>query len=194
MKEREEMSQTLEFYVRNMRSAISKIPIFDVIRAVDAIHEARMRGSKIFVCGNGGSAATASHFAADLAKNTRKAEWPHYKVIALTDSVPSITAYGNDCGYPEVFASQLEALVEDGDVVILISASGMSPNVLGANVIGRNYGATTIGLSGFAGGDLANETDIPIVVPNFSYEQIEDLHSMICHMLVVAAKEKTNSG
>ena len=141
-------------YVETIQETISQLPI-DLIEAViDTLHDARLTGRQIFIMGNGGSASTASHFVCDLAKNTRKDGWPHFKAIGLADNIAIFSAYANDEGYDNVFAQQLANLVCTGDIVIGISASGNSPNVLKAMEVAKQHRATSIGFTGFDGGKL----------------------------------------
>jgi D-sedoheptulose 7-phosphate isomerase len=140
--------------------------------------------------GNGGSASTASHFACDLGKNTVIAGQPRFRVLALTDNMAMFSAYANDNGYESVFAEQLANLVNPQDVVIAISASGNSPNVLKAIKLATQTGATTIGLTGFNGGHLGKLVDIEIRVPSSLIEQVEDVHLMLEHLIVTAIRER----
>src|SRR5437870_9798276 len=123
------------------------------------LEEAYCNGHRIFVMGNGGSAATASHFALDLAKNTIMPGAPRLKAISLTDHVPLITAWSNDTHYEHIFAEQLANLIEPGDVVIGISASGNSPNVINAMKLAKSFRASTIGLLGAKGGKIKDMVD-----------------------------------
>jgi phosphoheptose isomerase len=126
---------------------------------IDTLHDARLTGKQVFIMGNGGSASTASHFVCDLAKNTRKEGWPHFKAIGLADNIAIFSAYANDEGYDNVFAQQLASLICTGDIVIGISASGNSPNVLKAMEIAKQHRAKTIGFTGFDGGKLGKMVD-----------------------------------
>ena len=140
--------------------------------------------------GNGGSASTASHFVCDLAKNTRKDNLPHYRVIGLTDNMEIFSAYANDEGYENVFAKQLINLLNPGDVVIGISASGNSPNVLNAILEAKRYNATTIGFTGFDGGPLGSMVDFNIHVKSNIIEHVEDIHLVLEHIIVKVIKEQ----
>jgi D-sedoheptulose 7-phosphate isomerase len=143
----------------------------------------------VIIMGNGGSAATASHMACDLGKNTVIPGRPRFRVMALTDSMALITAYANDLGYENVFAEQLTNLVRPGDIVVGISTSGNSPNVLRAIELARQAGAITIGWTGYDGGKLAQMVDVPVVVPNHCVEQLEDVHLMLEHMVTAALRQ-----
>ena len=158
-----------------------------VARVIELLLEAYHRRARVFVLGNGGSASTASHFACDLGKNVLGPGRPRFKVVALTDNVPLLTAWANDTAYDRVFAEQLENLVEPDDVVVAISGSGNSPNVLRAIELARDRGAITVGLTGFRGGRLKPLCDVSVVVPSERMDQIEDAHMalqhLVCHVL-----------
>jgi D-sedoheptulose 7-phosphate isomerase len=177
-------------YVETIQESISQLPIDLIEEVIDTLHDARLTGKQVFIMGNGGSASTASHFVCDLAKNTRKEGWPHFKAIGLADNIAIFSAYANDEGYDNVFAQQLASLICTGDIVIGISASGNSPNVLKAMEIAKQHRAKTIGFTGFDGGNLGNMVDLNIHIPNNNYGQIEDIHLMLEHMTVDALKER----
>ncbi|HEU5377920.1 MAG TPA: SIS domain-containing protein, partial [Ktedonobacteraceae bacterium] len=148
--------------VAQMLDAISLPDLMKVLRILEKVYK---DGHRIFIMGNGGSAATASHFALDLAKNTILPGAPRLKVISLTDHVPLITAWSNDTAYEHVFEEQLANLIEPGDVVIGISASGNSPNVINALCLARQSRAFTIGLLGANGGKIKEIVDAYILAP-----------------------------
>ncbi len=176
-------------YIATMQKALAALPVDKIEQLIDVLMEARLYGRQVFIMGNGGSASTASHFVCDLAKNTRRPNWPHFRVIGLTDNMAIFSAYANDEGYENVFAEQLGSLVEAQDVVIGISASGNSENVLRAIRLANKFGAYTVGLTGFSGGELARISRLNIHVPLNSYEQVEDIHLMLEHMVVSSIKE-----
>jgi D-sedoheptulose 7-phosphate isomerase len=140
--------------------------------------------------GNGGSAATASHFACDLGKNTLADGLPCFRALSLADNTALMTAWANDTAYDNLFCGQLQTLLQPEDVVIGLSASGNSPNVLRAMQMARERGAVTVGLTGFAGGRLKDLVDLAIVVPSQCMEQIEDLHLVLEHVVVTALRER----
>lgn len=177
-------------YIRTLQDTIDQLPIDRIDQAIQVLHEARVRGKQVFIMGNGGSASTASHFVCDLAKNTRREGWPHYKVLGLTDNMAIFSAYANDEGYENVFAQQLASLIRRGDIVIGISASGNSPNVLRAMEEAAKHDAFRIGFTGFTGGKLSQLVDLNIHVPNTEYGIVEDIHLMLEHMTVEALKER----
>jgi D-sedoheptulose 7-phosphate isomerase len=175
--------EAISAYLTEMQSTLSNLPIDGIERIVNVLRDARAQKKTVFLFGNGGSAATASHLACDLAKGTNATERPRLRVIALTDNVPLISAWANDSSYEDIFAQQLQQQVESGDIAIGISGSGRSPNVLNALKVARSAGAITIGLTGFDGGDLKNLVDLCVVVPDNSIDQVEDVHLMIGHVI-----------
>jgi D-sedoheptulose 7-phosphate isomerase len=176
-----DITHSLHSYTTTLQDLLGRLPQADMARVAAEIIDAGDRGSTIFILGNGGSAATASHFACDLAKGTQRPGVRPFRVMALTDNVPLMTAWGNDTSYDRIFAEQLRPLVEPDDLVIAISGSGNSPNVLAAVRLAREAGARTIGWTGFRGGQLKDLVDVCVVVPSDSMEQIEDVHLMMEH-------------
>ena len=185
---------SVEWYFDEMKAVFDRIDRAPIHAAIDALHGARMDGKQIFIMGNGGSASTASHMVCDLAKNTRHADWPHYKVIGLADNMAIFSAYGNDDGYDNVFRLQLANLLNPGDVVVAISTSGNSPNVLRAVELANERGATVIGMTGFGAGKLGPLVDIHLHVPSDCIEQVEDIHLMLEHLITKALREMTQGG
>lgn len=181
---------TLSHYWRSLAGVLSAMPIAPLTRAADVLLDCHRRGATVFVLGNGGSAATASHFACDLAKGTRTEGIAPFRVIPLTDNMPLVTAWANDTSYERVFAEQLAALVRQGDVVVVISASGNSPNVLAAVETARLAGAFTVAMTGQTGGTLRRVADLTIRVPADPIEQVEDAHMVMAHSLCVAIRER----
>jgi D-sedoheptulose 7-phosphate isomerase len=144
----------------------------------------------VFILGNGGSASTASHFACDLAKNTRQDGLPHFRVIGLTDNMAMFSALANDEGYENVFSEQLASLVRPADIVIGISASGNSENAIRAAKMAHRHNATVIGFTGFDGGRLGQLADIHIHVNSNVIEHVEDIHLMLEHLIVKSIKDQ----
>lgn len=184
------MRDHIELYWRELAEVTRKMPYAMIARAAELLLDCQRRGGTIFVFGNGGSAATASHFACDLAKGTRSDSRPTFRVVALNDNVPLMTAWANDSSYARIFAEQLVALVRPGDVVVAISASGNSPNVLAAAEAAREIGVAVIGLSGQTGGRLRRLSTLTIRVPSESIELVEDAHLVVAHSLCVAMRER----
>jgi D-sedoheptulose 7-phosphate isomerase len=156
---------------------------------VSVLTTARDSGKRVYTCGNGGSASTASHMASDLNKGANRQDSPRFKAIALTDNIPAMSAWANDSSYEDIFVEQLKNHLEKGDVVIAISGSGNSPNILKAVHYANDIGATTIGLSGFDGGKLSKIAKISYVVPNNCMQQVEDIHLVIEHMLSLILRD-----
>jgi D-sedoheptulose 7-phosphate isomerase len=179
----------IERYLGRLGEVLQRLPIADIDLATATIRRAWARGRTLFLMGNGGSAATASHLAVDLAKGLVADGRPRLRAIALTDNVPLLTAYANDVSYDLVFAEQLANFVQPHDVVLAISGSGNSPNVLAAVQLARDSGAITIGLTGFHGGALKGLVDQAIVVPSDNMQLIEDGHMVIAHILFVALRD-----
>lgn len=178
-------------YITGLQLTINQLPRPLIAEVIDVLHEARLKGSQVFIMGNGGSAATASHFVCDLAKNTRREGLPHFRVIGLTDNMAIFSAYANDEGYESVFSQQLVNLVKPGDVIIGISASGNSKNVLNAIEEAQKHDVTTIGFTGFDGGRLGQMVNINIHVKSDIIEHVEDIHLILEHMIVKAIKDQT---
>jgi len=149
------------------------------------------RGTKkqIFILGNGGSAASASHMATDLSKTAAAKGKPLLRCLSLTDNTSFITAIGNDLGYDQVFVRQLENLLNRGDIVLMITGSGNSPNLLEAARFAKKKGAKTAALLGFDGGKLKKKVDLPILVPSTQYGCVEDLHMSVGHILAFYLKQ-----
>ena len=184
------MRATLERYWRELQSTMDAMPYAALSQVADALLECRARGGTIFIVGNGGSAATASHFACDLAKGTQSHGATPFRVVPLTDNMPLLTAWANDVSYDQVFARQLATLVRRGDLLVAISASGSSPNVLAAARAATEHGADVVALTGATGGKLVRLARLTVRVPSPSIEQVEDAHLMIAHSLCVALRER----
>jgi D-sedoheptulose 7-phosphate isomerase len=176
-------------YMTKLQETLDYLPLDLLNQVIYILHEARLNRRQIFIMGNGGSAATASHFVADLAKNTRKPGWPDFRVIGLTDNMAIFSALANDEGYENVFVQQLASFVEPEDVVIGISASGNSSNVLRAIDLANQVGAVTIGFTGFNGGILGTLVDIHLHVASDVIEHVEDIHLMFEHLICKALRE-----
>lgn len=170
-------------YRAELLDTIRTIDVEKVGRAIELFKEAREHNRHIFVCGNGGSAATASHFACDVVKGASCGRPSRFRIMALTDQLPTITAYANDVSYDCVFEEQLRNFAEPGDVVMAISGSGNSPNVIRALEYARETGCRTIALTGRDGGRLGPLAELNIQVPVQHMGRIEDAHMIVCHMI-----------
>ena len=181
--------EPVQKYIDDLRLTLASLPQEPIKEVIMMLHDARINNRQVFIMGNGGSASTASHFVCDLAKNTRKEGFPHFRVIGLTDNMALMSAYGNDEGYENVFVQQLASFVQPKDVVIAISTSGNSPNVLEATKLANDRNARTIGFTGFDGGQLGNMVDINLHVPSDNIEQVEDIHLMYEHLICTVLRQ-----
>jgi D-sedoheptulose 7-phosphate isomerase len=182
----------LEDHIRRTVGMLDAVDCAAVLELVEKLHEAYERGKRVFIFGNGGSAATASHFAEDLAKSTVPGmETPkRLRVQSLADSVPFISALGNDWGYETVFREQLVTNAEPGDIAIAISGSGNSPNVVRAIEWGRANGLFTCGFTGFGGGKLKEMVHLSIHTPIDDMEIAENCHMIEVHLVVGGLRRK----
>ncbi|MBN8473950.1 SIS domain-containing protein [Sulfuritalea sp.] len=171
-------------YIKYLQSVLEGIEVKEIARFVETLLEARERGSTVFFVGNGGSAATASHFANDLAFGTNDYEKP-FRVISLTDNVPVLTALGNDLGYEEIFVRQLRVLGRPGDVLVGISASGNSPNLVRTFDYANSAGIKTVAITAFDGGRIKAMASEGIHVPTGpkEYGPAEDAHMVLDHLV-----------
>lgn len=177
----------LEFsdsYFDYLHSVLKKIDKEQIKQFIDSILDARNRGSTVFFIGNGGSASTASHFANDLSIGTNSYERP-FRIISLCDNNSILTAVGNDFGYDDIFLRQLQTLAEEGDLLVAISASGNSPNLVKAFEYAKGSGIKTIALTAFDGGKLKEMAEEGIHVPTEEreYGPAEDAHLILNHLV-----------
>jgi D-sedoheptulose 7-phosphate isomerase len=180
------VKQILAEYLRAL-SPLAESPTVNMIeRVAGVLSGARRRRATIYVAGNGGSAATASHWVNDLCKATKRSPGlPPMRVIGLNDNMSWLTALANDEGYERVFSGQLENFAAPGDVLIVMSASGNSPNLVQAVDMATERGLTTVGFLGFDGGILKNKVDVALWLPTEkgAYGVVESAHSLFCHIL-----------
>ena len=177
-------------YIGQVRATLAELPTSEIEQIADILQKAREAGSRIFIFGNGGSAATAAHFAGDLNKGANCPGQPRLRAIALTDNIPAVTAWANDDSYEDIFAEQLENHVEPGDVVIGISGSGRSMNVVKALKLANTREATTVALTGFDGGLVKDIAHLCLTVPNSIMEQVEDVHLLIEHVVTTCLRAR----
>jgi len=176
-------------YLQRLAQVLPLVPAEAMSRAVGLILQARKAGRRIYVMGNGGSATTASHFVCDLMKTARVQGAEPVRAFALTDNTPLMTAWANDAAYDRIFAEQILSHVEPGDVVIAITASGNSPNVVEGLKAATARGAWTIGMLGFEGGACRKLVDVALHIPNDHYGLVEDTHSAMTHAITAAVKD-----
>ena len=180
----------LRGYLDRLISTLERLPIDDVERLSELLYRAYCDHKQVFTLGNGGSASTASHMAADLGKNTIGPNMPRFRIMSLNDNVSLMTALSNDLGYENMFAEQLQNLIHPGDVLIVISGSGKSPNVLRAMEYARLRSAEVAALLGFDGGPAMDLADLAVRVDSRDYGVVEDAHLIINHILVEYFRER----
>ena len=170
-------------YKNEVLKAIETVDLAKVNQAIDLFKDARAAGRHIFVCGNGGSASTASHFACDIVKGASYNRGQRFRIMALTDQIATLTAYANDVSYDCVFVEQLRNFAQPGDLVMCISGSGNSPNVIRAMEYANSIGCRTLALTGRDGGKLGPLAQLNIQVEAPHMGRIEDAHMIVCHMI-----------
>jgi D-sedoheptulose 7-phosphate isomerase len=180
----------IETYLCEIEQVIRNLSRDAVRKVADALMAAWRAQAQVFVCGNGGSAATASHMANDLNKYTCANGKPRFRAISLTDNISLMTAIGNDLSYADIFVEQLRNFMQKGDLLIAISGSGNSPNIIKAVEYVKQNGGTAIGFCGWPGGRLAELTDLKIIVPSSLIGQQEDGHMILDHVLAGALRER----
>ena len=178
-----EKENFVKMYTSQLAEVLSALPEDKFVEINNVLQDARETGRQVFVIGNGGSAAAASHMVCDFGKNTREAGKNRMRAICLNDNAPSVLAYANDEGYDVIFSEQLLTLGRPGDILIAISGSGNSANILKAIETARQMDIKVIGLTGFKGGKMKDMTDICLIVPSDSMEIIEVVHLIINHIL-----------
>jgi D-sedoheptulose 7-phosphate isomerase len=184
------MEQRIGAYLDELRVAIDTLPHERLVGLGELLYRAYRDGKNVFTLGNGGSASTASHMAADLAKNTIERNMRRFRILSLNDNTALLTALANDLGYEQVFSEQLKNLIRAGDVLVAISASGNSPNVIAAIECAQERSAEVAAIVGFGGGRAAALADLSIVVDSSHYGIVEDMHLVINHVLVDHFKER----
>jgi len=170
-------------YRIQLDKTLREMDLKPVEEVIGWMQEAREQGRTIFTCGNGGSASTASHFACDLVKGASYQRSSRFRVMALNDAMPTISAYSNDVGYDIIFAEQLKNFASRGDLLFAISGSGNSSNVLEAVKAAQALGCRTVGLTGRDGGKLSKMVDRNLLAPVQHMGVIEDAHLILCHMM-----------
>jgi D-sedoheptulose 7-phosphate isomerase len=171
-------------YFDELQRVMASVPKEGINQIAETLVGANESGRMVYLFGNGGSASLASHFACDLGKGTAYCNGgKRFRVLALTDNLPSLTAWANDSSYEDVFSEQLKNFIQPRDVVFAISGSGNSKNVLNALQLAREVGATTVGLSGFQGGEMKALCQICVIVPSDNMQIIEDVHLAMAHSI-----------
>ena len=170
-------------YKQRLLTALDTVDLGRVEALIDVFRRARDEGRQIFVFGNGGSAATSNHFACDVVKGASYGRENRFKIMSLSEQIPTLTAYSNDVGYECVFMEQLKNFARPGDIAMGISGSGNSENVILAIEYARSIGCYTVGLSGITGGRLRPGVDLSIHVEDDHMGRVEDAHFFVCHMV-----------
>jgi D-sedoheptulose 7-phosphate isomerase len=186
------VDRTMESYLKLFRELISALDRDAIVRVVELLCAARGAGRSVYVAGNGGSAATAAHFGNDLAKATRREGMPPFRAMCLSDNASWVTALANDEGYEHVFSGQLDHFARTGDVLVVISASGKSPNLVRAVELARERGTTAVALLGFDGGRLKELADeiVWVETKDGAYGPVETMHVLICDLIIAALIEE----
>lgn len=183
------MKQVIQDYARDVAYLCEALDEAEISRACTLLLDAYQNKKQIFVAGNGGSAGTANHFSCDFGKNAVKSQRNRPKIISLSANMEVVTALGNDFCYGDVFLEQLKNLMNDGDVILLISASGNSENVVKAAEYVKSRNGKVVGMTGFSGGRLKELSDVSLHIPCESYEKAEDLHMILTHIIVCCFKD-----
>jgi len=177
-------------YLNKLTALLAEVSEADVDRVSELLWENFQAGRRLVLCGNGGSAATASHLATDFQKCLFLETGRAWECLCLADSMPQITAWGNDTDYANVFAGQARCWLRPDDILIALSGSGNSPNILAAVEAAHNVGAITVGLCGFGGGRLAQAAQYSLVVQSENMQMIEDVHMVLGHVLFSALRDR----
>lgn len=177
------MTRFIQNYVSELRDTLARLPGEQIEAIIEAVIDARERDAQLFVIGNGGSAATASHFAVDMGKGASHGREKRFRVMSLTDNVPWMSAVSNDICYEDVFTEQLKNFARPGDLLLAFSGSGNSENVLRAVRYANSLGCGTIGFAGYSGGELGMEAQRCLVVASDHMGRIEDAHLVLQHIV-----------
>ena len=183
-------AQLIQDYLAGLKRCLETIAVEKVVRIAEVVYEAYQQDRRIFIMGNGGSAACASHFACDINKGISYGLKKRFKVVCLNDNIPTMLAYANDIAYADIFVEQMKNLFNQDDVVIGISVSGNSANVLKAIDFANENGGKTIGLTGFDGDKLGKKACLSLIIPVDDMQQVEDAHLIVAHILMRVLKNK----
>ena len=177
-------------YLQGVQDLLAQVREADVDAVIDLLWDNYQGGRRVVFCGNGGSASTASHLPADFQKNMFLDGGRPWECLSVVDSVPLLTAWGNDTDYANVFAGQVRCWLRPGDLLVAISGSGNSPNILAAVEAAHECGAVSVGLSGFGGGKLAQMAHSSVVVHSRNMQMVEDVHMVLGHVLYSALRDR----
>lgn len=183
------MKELMNAYCKELSEELFKVDETEFGKMIDILLDIYKRDGQVFIAGNGGSAATSNHFVCDFGKNAVQGGKRRFRIISVCDNIEKVTALGNDFAFDQIFRFQLGNLMNPGDALIVISASGNSPDLVQACDYVKEIGGKIIALSGFGGGKICDGADAVLKTDMRSYERIEDLHSAIMHMVVCWFKE-----
>jgi len=190
----QQADRSIRTYFRDLTGLVSQLPYNSITQIVSIFLNAFAEQRTVYVFGNGGSAASASHLMCDINKGASPGEGKRPRVMALTDNASLITAWANDFGYERIFSEQLKTFIKPRDVAFAISTSGESPNVLLALEVARESGAMTVGLGGCQGGQMKPLCDVCAIVPSDNVQLVEDLHHAMIHSIFVAVRQSLLAG
>lgn len=178
------MKLAINKYFETLSEVANKISIQDLTAVIDSIERAANSGNKVITCGNGGSALTASHFITDWNKMVNVRTGKKFRGICLADNVGLMTAFANDLSYADIFSGQLNTIMDENDLLVVVSGSGNSKNVIKCVEAARLLKGRVIGILGFDGGELKSLCDLSVVVPSFDMQICEDLHLSVGHLVM----------
>lgn len=179
----------IESYFNRLKVVLDEVDVRQVEQVIKIFEAAYDNDRTVFICGNGGSSSAASHWVCDFSKGTNAPGKRRLRMFSLGDNAAMLTAYANDVDYKQVFSEPVKTYVRKNDVVIMITASGNSPNILEAAVAAREQGAVTVGLVGFGGGKLIDLVDHTVVVQSREYGPVEDLHMILDHIISTCVRD-----
>jgi len=182
-------SKSIE-YLHQLIDGLRNLNVHEIEAFINLLDDARRNQKHIFVLGNGGSAATATHFVGDLNKEASRSKSPRFRATCLSDNLPTLMAYANDMSYEDIFVEPLKNFMEPGDLVIGISGSGNSPNIIRSIEYANERGGVTIGLSGFSGGKLKVLAKYGVHVNLTDMQKVEDVHLVITHLTVQILRQR----
>ena len=180
----------LNDYAKQVADQLLRTNFGTLAAIADVIFQTKKSGARIYIAGNGGSAATASHMANDLVKGARVKDHTGFRAICLNDSTPIVTCLANDFSYEDIYSIQLQTFADKGDVFIVYSGSGNSPNIVSGVRTARELGLTTVAFTGRDGGKIRDLCDYVLIAPTESMEQLEDMHMLYEHALVTVLREQ----
>lgn len=176
--------EKIKNYLELEKKVLDSLDIEEINKAMNTLEEARLAGATVYICGNGGSASTASHFVCDFNKGVSESLEQKYNFVCLSDNIATMMAYANDISYDEIFERPLHGRIKEGDLLIAISGSGNSENVVRATKYAKAQGNTVIGITGYSGGKVRELADISLHVPIDNMQITEDLHMMFDHLMM----------